>query len=314
MTKLAFRLTAPSYLQFRPEQPVRLTVEEFADIVDTDYGTQKPRIARMILTKEIAEFCISPERMPYNRHLKLNSLEALKASIKNATMTNGQEGIAFSRKHEFVDGQTRCTAVIETGTEIEVDVLLGLDEDDVRRRDGGIKRRPAENLGFDDPQGAMGSKEAAMFNIIGQFITGSANRQLSVDQLVHYRRVLGPLSTPLVRDVPGGNRKRPGVDCAPFRGAELALLTVYPHLLSETVEYAKKLQSGLGKFDRNDTLICDLVNGMKHTERHTIMEKVLNGLYKVLVNGENVGRCVTTNAELTKNVKARLQTLLGDLA
>jgi len=109
------------------------------------------------ITPEMAEEFLSKNNR--NRRLNRNSLTKLKNDIKMGRWKTNSNGIGFYSSGDLADGQTRLTAIKETGIPVTAVVVWNIDEDAVASIDVG-QTRNANQLakmacGDDVPKNAM---------------------------------------------------------------------------------------------------------------------------------------------------------------
>lgn len=100
-----------------------------------------------------------------NRRISRTHVESLKTDILAARWHSNGQSIKVSRHPALMDGQHRCTAVVETGIPIEVVLVRGLHDLVFPALDGGIRKTYAQR---ERAKGAYANERSAALKVIAR--------------------------------------------------------------------------------------------------------------------------------------------------
>lgn len=86
------------------------------------------------------------EAMPPQRPLRRSEVEKLKALIRHHQWQVSHQGLGFNTQGRMLDGQHRCTAVVETGVTVPIWVTFNAPPESFAVVDRGEKRNLADDL------------------------------------------------------------------------------------------------------------------------------------------------------------------------
>lgn len=126
----------------------KLQLRQIANLIES----RKMASVVIELTPEIAQYLLG--RNHSNRPLNKNTVDQYVRDIKKGDFVLTGESIKISSTGKLIDGQHRCTAVVDSKTKIPTVLIVGLEEDVFDKIDTGRTRAAADVLhikGFDNP-------------------------------------------------------------------------------------------------------------------------------------------------------------------
>ena len=123
-------------------------LRQIANLIES----KKMGMAPIKLTPEIAEYLLG--RNHSNRPVNRNTVMQYMSDIKKGDFVLTGDTIKVSDTGRLLDGQHRCLAVAESGGEIDIVLVFGLEEDVFDKIDTGRTRMASDVLsikGFDNP-------------------------------------------------------------------------------------------------------------------------------------------------------------------
>jgi hypothetical protein len=211
--------------------------------------------------------------------------------------------VRFSDKDEMLDGQHRCTAIVESGTSQELLVVSGLPTKTQAYMDGGRKRNAGHTLRSDEtPYSttvASVARLALLWNPGGIWVKDRktelfGNLQLSVPELLQFAD-----AHPEIHEAAKQGRAVAG-EVAGARPSVIGATYLRASMLEDGVftaaEWFMKLETGAG-LGLKDPLLA-LRNGMMRTSSERLANPQVPQLWKVIRawnasrTGEALGRLI----------------------
>lgn len=115
-----------------------------APLFDNVTDLQKPTASVVMVTPEMAERWLGRNKV--NRHVRDRKVSQYARDMAAGEWKLTGEAIKFDQSGRLVDGQHRCTAIVESNATVPMFVIRGLNEDAQTVMDTGSARTASDNL------------------------------------------------------------------------------------------------------------------------------------------------------------------------
>lgn len=263
------------------------------------------------VTPEIAQAWL--DRNKHNRKLSPESVDRYSRNITNGQWPFTGDPIRFANTGELLDGQHRCTAIVETGVTLPLLVVAGLLTDTQSYMDAGRRRNAGDSLAIKEIPNyvAVASlvRLALLWNPNGLWEPGRGTRlfgkyyQVSVPEVLDFAERYPVVheaarrGVALAKLVPGSR--------ASVVGAAYLRATLLPEGVFDTAEWFHRLETGAG-LELGDPVLA-LRNGMMRTRAEGLTNPQVQQLWKVIRawnasrDGQEMDRINMTTRALTND-------------